>query len=113
MNSFEHSILRVLKGDVVVGAAFLVRERLVVTCAHVVIAAGWKRGDVVRLSTAQGGMLSGEVVPEYWRDVSAEDIAFLRLQEEPGGLPRCHLGLRLAQRMTVFPHLGFPNQHRN
>lgn len=32
MNSFEDSILRVLKGDSVVGAAFLVSDRHVVTC---------------------------------------------------------------------------------
>jgi len=108
MNHFEHSLLRALKGDVVVGAAFLVRERLVATCAHVVIAAGWKRGDMVRLKTAQGVVVNGEVLPEYWRDVNAEDIAFLRLQEELEGIEPLPLGSSTGTKDDRFSTFGFP-----
>ncbi|MFJ9646308.1 trypsin-like peptidase domain-containing protein [Streptomyces sp. NPDC101206] len=84
----------------VAGAGFLVAEDVLVTCAHVVLAAGSGPGDRVllafpRLAGADGQ--EGEVLPERWRAPEDEDVAFVRLRSTPagprvlpfrGGLPR-------------------------
>ena len=58
MSTFEDSILRVLKGDSVVGAAFLVSDRLVATCAHVVEAAGAKVGGKISICLSDGKQIA-------------------------------------------------------
>ncbi|MFD8376163.1 trypsin-like peptidase domain-containing protein [Streptomyces sp. NPDC059688] len=70
----------------VVGAGFLVAENLLVTCAHVVRAAGsGPRGRVLvtfpRVTGAD--LLEGHV--EQWRETEEEDVAFVRLPETPTG----------------------------
>ena len=74
MNSFEDSILRVLNGDSVVGAAFLVSERLVATCAHVVKSTGAEVGGKISLRLSDGKDMDAIVEPEFWRDPNAEDV---------------------------------------
>jgi len=108
MTRFEHGIVRVLRGDTVIGAAFLVKERLLVTCAHVVNAAGAKSGETLRMKTAQGTLLSGQVLSDYWRAANAEDIAFIRLDEPAEGVTPLALGSSANAKGHLFSSYGFP-----
>jgi hypothetical protein len=85
MKNFEDSILRALKGDSIVGAAFLVLDRLGASCAHVVISAGAKVGGKISLRLSDGLESDAIVEPEFWRDPNAEDVSILRLSEPRDG----------------------------
>jgi len=65
MSTFEASILRVLKGNSVVSAAFLVSDRLVATCAHVVESAGAKVEEQILLRSSDGKEIDAVVEPEF------------------------------------------------
>lgn len=110
MNSFEDSILRVMKGDSVVGAAFLVSDRLVATCAHVVQAAGADVGEQISLSLSNGKEIIAIVEPEFWRDANAEDISILRLSEPLENIQPVILGASSGTKGHSFSTLGFPNK---
>lgn len=108
MNRFERGILRVLSGDNAVGAAFLVKEGLLVTCAHVVDAAGAKGTEGLRLKTAGGSVVTGQVLDEYWREAAAEDIAFIRLHETLQDASPLPLGSSAETKGHLFSTFGFP-----
>ena len=108
MSAFEAGILRVLKGDSVVGAAFLVSERLVATCAHVVKSAGGKAGETIVLNFSDGTMFNAQVVPEFWREANAEDIAILRLEKPLEEIQPFLLGSSIGTKGHIFSTLGFP-----
>ncbi|MGW7416228.1 nSTAND1 domain-containing NTPase [Streptomyces sp. NPDC054863] len=77
------------------GVGFLVAPGVVVTCAHVVEAAGAGPGDPVRvvfdhLPGTPGS--TAEVVTEAWRPRDAEDVAFLRVQDPPPHIAPLALG---------------------
>jgi WD40 repeat protein len=109
MSSFEDSILRVLKGDLVVGAAFLVSDCLIATCAHVIEAAGAKVGGKIYLQLAGGKQVEALVEPEFWRDSNREDIAILRLGEPLENLQPLILGSSSGTKGHKFSTFGFPN----
>jgi Trypsin-like peptidase domain/GAF domain len=110
MSTFEDSILRVMKGDSVVGAAFLVSERLVATCAHVVQSAGVKVGEKILLRLSHGKKVEAIVEPEFWRDPNEEDVSILRLNEPIENLKHLILGSSSGTKGHTFSTFGFPNQ---
>jgi len=110
MSTFEDSILRVMNGDTVVGAAFLVSDRLVATCAHVVQSAGVKVGGKISMQSADGMKVVGVVEPEFWRDVNAEDISILKLEGSPSNLKPLVLGSSSGTKGRNFSTFGFPNK---
>ncbi|MCH0539153.1 trypsin-like peptidase domain-containing protein, partial [Streptomyces sp. MUM 203J] len=99
----------------VAGAGFLAGQDLLVTCAHVVRAAGCGPGD--RLSLAFLGQPEsletwGVVEAGTWREVEAEDVAFLRLDGLPPGVPVLALGSAEGCRGHPASSYGFPRQAR-
>ena len=104
----ESSILRVLKNNAVVGAAFLVADHLIVTCAHVVEAAGKTKGDWITLRLADGKTINAIVDSELWRDVNTEDISILRLEESTSGISPLVLGSSEGTKGHTFSTFGFP-----
>ncbi len=67
------------------GIGFVVNDGgLILTCAHIL--RGYKPGDKVpvRFHIAEEQQRNAIIVPEYWRDPDAEDVAILRLE---GDLP--------------------------
>ena len=93
-----------------VGTGFIATESLVVTCAHVIESAGGHPGDEVQLQQASGDILNAKVLPEYWRDSLAEDVAFLRL---PEALPKDALTATFGETEKIVDHnfrtYGFPD----
>jgi HD-GYP domain-containing protein (c-di-GMP phosphodiesterase class II) len=110
MSTFEDSILRVMKGDLVVGAAFLVSDRLVATCAHVVESAGAKVGGKISLRLSNGREIDAVVEPDFWRDPDAEDVSILRLDEPIENIQPVILGSSSGTKGHNFSTFGFPNK---
>jgi formylglycine-generating enzyme required for sulfatase activity len=109
MSTLEESILRVLNGKIVVGAAFLVSERLAVTCAHVVETAGGKPGGRVTLRLPDGTSMQATIVPDYWRGPKEEDVAVLQLDAPPPPvLKAADLGTSEGTQGHKFFTYGFP-----
>ncbi|HQV93455.1 MAG TPA: serine protease, partial [Anaerolineales bacterium] len=108
MTQPEASILRVLKNNSVVGAAFLVAKEIAVTCAHIVKAAGKTKGDSIILRLANGESTTAIVDPDLWRHVNAEDIAILRLEESISGISPLVLGSSEGTKGHTFSTFGFP-----
>ncbi|KUN98490.1 hypothetical protein AQJ67_27520 [Streptomyces caeruleatus] len=105
---------KVLKADgSVAGASFLVHEDLVVTCAHVVEAAGQGPDGQVRLAfphLPDQPERTGLVLADRWRASEAEDIAVVRLESAlPGAVPLPMRSARGRQGNDVFS-FGFPSQ---
>ncbi|MFD5422242.1 trypsin-like peptidase domain-containing protein [Streptomyces sp. NPDC127069] len=97
----------------VTGAAFLVAEDILVTCAHVIVAAGSGPGDRVPLAfprVAGADSLEGEVLPEQWRAPEDEDVAFVRLLGTPTGIRVLPLGSAEGCRGHKVRSFGFPVQ---
>lgn len=95
------------------GAGFLVAEDVLVTCAHVVRAAGAGVGDTVHLRFAQAAgtpTASGLVLAEGWKDPNGEDIAVVRLQPIPAGIPVLPLAGSGGRRGHDVRSFGFPTQ---
>jgi len=91
-----------------VGAAFLVADDLILTCAHVVRAAGSAPGDKISLRTPSGMQLTATVESETWRDENHEDIATLRLDEALTEMQALPLGASSASKGHSFSTYGFP-----
>ena len=108
MSSFESRIARVLKGNSAVGAAFLVADRLMVTCAHVIRSAGKKSGEMVTLRLADGSIVNVQIVGKYWREAEAEDVAFLQLEQPLRDTEPLRLGSSMGIRGHGFSTFGFP-----
>lgn len=96
-----------------VGAGFLVAKRIVVTCAHAIIASGSKPGESV--SVRFHGSKEDHratILKEYWDE--AQDVAFLQLQIELAELPRpirlCISGETINHQVKTF---GYPEGHIN
>ncbi|WP_369246754.1 trypsin-like peptidase domain-containing protein [Streptomyces sp. R41] len=97
----------------VAGAGFLVDEGVLVTCAHVVQAAGGGPGEQVRLSFphvegADG--VEGHVLDELWRAPDDEDVAFIRLSGASAGMRTLPLGSAEGSRGHQVRSFGFPAQ---
>ncbi|WP_051796552.1 trypsin-like peptidase domain-containing protein [Streptomyces sp. NRRL S-87] len=98
----------------VAGAGFLVAEGLLVTCAHVVEAAGGAPGGrVVLLFPHVSGAprpVEGAVLPESWRASEDEDVAVVRLDGTPAGARVLPLGSAAGCRGHRVRSYGFPAQ---
>ncbi|MFJ2008585.1 nSTAND1 domain-containing NTPase [Streptomyces chartreusis] len=95
----------------VAGTGFLVAENVVVTCAHVVEAAGSGPGTVSLLSfphVTDGDQVEGQVPAELWR--ATEDVAFIRLSRTPAGTNVLPLGSAEGIRGHQVRSFGFPAQ---
>jgi WD40 repeat protein len=94
------------------GTGFLVAERLLVTCAHVVAGgAGEAPADPVpvEFTGLAAGVRRGLADPGLWRGSRAGDIAFLRLSEPPpSGAHPLPLGRARAARSHHVKTFGFP-----
>ncbi|MFI9149818.1 trypsin-like peptidase domain-containing protein [Streptomyces sp. NPDC053367] len=97
------------------GTGFLVAEDVLVTCAHVVEAAGGGPGAPVALSfphVAGAERVEGTVAEEPWRASDAEDVAFVRLASAPAGAQVLPLGSAEGCRGHRVRSYGFPTQAR-
>ncbi|MEV5904698.1 trypsin-like peptidase domain-containing protein [Streptomyces sp. NPDC052127] len=110
--SITHSIARVRDaGDSTAGTGFLVAHDLVITCAHVVRAAGGGPGTRIDLEFPHlPGVprTAARVQVEGWRPPDAEDIAVLRLEEPPAGSVPLALGSAEGCRGHRVRSFGFP-----
>lgn len=97
----------------VAGTGFMVAEGVLVTCAHVVEAAGGGPGGKVRLSIPHvvgGDRLEGTVPAELWRPADDEDVAFIRVSDPPVGVRILPLGAAEGCRDHNVRSFGFPAQ---
>lgn len=108
MSDLYSSILRVLNGEKVIGAAFLVSTRLAITCAHVVEAAGKKKGEKVKLRFDSGIEITAMALEEYWRGKVGEDVAILKLDRDIEGVPSLVLSPSQNTKGHKFSTYGFP-----
>lgn len=108
------SVAQVLCADEsVAGAAFLIAEGLLVTCAHVIQAAGGGPGETVRLDfphLPDAGAIEGRVVEDAWRAPEAEDVAVVRLTGTRPGMEFLALGSAEGCRSHRVRSFGFPAQ---
>ncbi|MGK4581842.1 nSTAND1 domain-containing NTPase [Kitasatospora sp. HPMI-4] len=118
-------------GGEVVGAGFLVADGLLVTCAHVVAAAGSGPGGRVRLvfphvdaapqvagaphvdaapQVAGAPQVEGQVLDEAWRAPEGDDVAVVRLDRTTEGMRPLPLGSAAGCRGHRVRSFGFPAQ---
>lgn len=108
MSTFESRIVRVLRGGSVVGAGFLAGDQWIATCAHVIRSAGKKPGETVTLQLEDGIRVEAQIVPAYWRDDNAEDVAILHLEQPLDVDGPLVLGSSASTRGHSFSTFGFP-----
>src|SRR5262249_25163407 len=100
-------------GGVVAGAGFLVGPGVLVTCAHVVVAAGGRPGERLRVVfphlTGAPAMV-GVVLAEAGRAPAADDVAVLRLAHVPEDVAALALGSAAGCRGHRVSSFGFPAQ---
>lgn len=100
----------------VAGAGFLVGADdadVVVTCAHVVVAAGYGPGDTVWLGFPYRGVaghVEAEVLAGPWHAPDAGDLAVLRLNTAPADIVPLRLGSAEGCRGHKVRAFGFPAQ---
>ncbi|MFI7295562.1 trypsin-like peptidase domain-containing protein, partial [Streptomyces sp. NPDC050121] len=109
------AVARILGPDgSVAGAGFLVAQGIVVTCAHVVEAAGGGPGAAALLSFPHlkaAGRVEGDVPGDLWRAAEAGDVAFIRLRDGmPAGARPVPLGSAEGRRGHGVHSYGFPAQ---
>ena len=98
---------------VVAGAGFLIDADVLVTCAHVVSAAGSGPGGRLRLAFphAPGAPhTAGEVLADAWRDPAGQDIAVVRLDTAPADVAIPVPGPAEGCRGHRVRSFGFPAQ---
>ncbi|GAA2625611.1 hypothetical protein GCM10010425_22660 [Streptomyces spororaveus] len=97
----------------VAGAGFLVADDILVTCAHVVEAAGGGPGGSLQLSFPHlegAPRTQGLVLEAAWRAPDTEDVAFVRLSSPPAGATTLPLGSAAGLRGHQVRSFGFPAQ---
>ena len=98
------SVFAVFKDQEIVGTGFLVSRDLAVTCAHVVNLADAQPEEWLKIRfSGHEEEIDAYIVEEYWRDVDAGDIAFLKLESTPEGV----MPLRLSAAKTSQPGNAF------
>ncbi|MGW0751357.1 nSTAND1 domain-containing NTPase, partial [Streptomyces sp. NPDC002587] len=102
--------------DQVAGAGFLVAEGVLMTCAHVVRAAGAEPGDPLRLAFPHvdgAPEVEGLVVADAWRAPEDEDVAVVRLSagdDVTAAVTPLALGSAAGSRGHRVQSYGFPAQ---
>ncbi|MER7705362.1 trypsin-like peptidase domain-containing protein [Kitasatospora sp. NPDC097605] len=97
----------------VAGAGFLVGADVLLTCAHVVRAAGAGPGTQVRLAfpnVAGSPLVEGRVLEEPWRAPEGDDVAVVRLARAVPGTAALPLGSPEGCRGHQVRSFGFPAQ---
>ncbi|MEU1825808.1 trypsin-like serine protease [Streptomyces abikoensis] len=97
----------------VAGTGFAVAADTVITCAHVVRAAGHGPGATVWVAFPHAnaaGHVQAHVLPGPWRPPGAQDIAVLRLKSAPPGMDVLSLGSAEGCRGHRVRTFGFPAQ---
>ncbi|WP_456294177.1 nSTAND1 domain-containing NTPase [Streptomyces chartreusis] len=100
-------------GGKVVGAGFLAAESVLVTCAHVVAAAGGRPGERVQVAFPHGPdgfQAEGYVEPGLWRASENEDVAAIRLSHASAGMSPLPLSSAAGCRGHQVRSFGFPAQ---
>ncbi|MFE9287889.1 nSTAND1 domain-containing NTPase, partial [Streptomyces olivaceus] len=100
------------RAGLVVGAGFLVTDRLLVTCAHVLADGGYGPGATVTwvFPHAPGApVVTGRVWEQAWREPHEQDIALVWL-ERPMGVAPLPLGSAAGARGHRVRSFGFPAQ---
>jgi tetratricopeptide (TPR) repeat protein len=109
-SEIESSIVRVLNAQgTVVGTGFVVDNGLILTCAHVIAAAKGKPGDAIQIALHfDDKPFDAHIVPEWWRDPDAEDVAVLQpIEPLPKSVQALPLGLAKASRGHEFYSRGY------
>ncbi|MFF9603607.1 trypsin-like peptidase domain-containing protein [Streptomyces sp. NPDC014684] len=108
------AVVQVLTADGgVAGAGFLASGNVVITCAHVVRAAGSGPGDRLRLRLPhlpEEPLVEGTILAGAWREPDAEDVAAVRLAEVPAGARAVPLGSAAGSSGHRVSSFGFPGQ---
>lgn len=97
--------------DQAIGTGFILTEDgFIVTCAHVIESAGGGPTVTIHVIIYEAGeKQETHVIPDWWRDPSAEDVAILQLV---GNLPDSAKPLLLGSSVSVSNHpfetIGFP-----
>ncbi|MGW3197056.1 nSTAND1 domain-containing NTPase [Streptomyces sp. NPDC001118] len=97
----------------VAGAGFLVADAVVLTCAHVVAAAGSGPDGTLQVAFPQAPgapRAQGQVLAEPWRAPAAEDVAVIRLAQGPAGVAPLPLGSAEGCQGHRVRSFGFPGQ---
>ncbi|WP_212844055.1 PQQ-binding-like beta-propeller repeat protein [Catellatospora sp. IY07-71] len=97
----------------VAGAGFLVGTGLLVTCAHVVAAAGGGPGARLWLAFPHldgAPRVTGQVLASSWREPEAEDVALVQLDSVPPDASVPGLGSAAGCRGRRVCSFGFPAQ---
>ncbi|MDN3260439.1 trypsin-like peptidase domain-containing protein [Streptomyces sp. CSDS2] len=112
--SLPGAVVQIITDDEkVAGAGFLAGDDLVITCAHVVRAAGEGPGASVRLAFphAPGApRMRGVVLHQGWRAPEAEDVAVIRLSGTPPRTGSLALGTAVGCRGHRVSSYGYPAQ---
>jgi WD40 repeat protein len=113
-SGLDTAVAQVLSaGGDVAGAAFFAGEGVLVTCAHVVTDAGGTPGARIRLAFphAPGApQVDGEVLAGSWRADEDQDVAVVRVDQVPEGVPLLPLGIAEGCRGHQVCSFGFPRQ---
>ncbi|MFD8993353.1 nSTAND1 domain-containing NTPase [Streptomyces abikoensis] len=108
------AVAQILDADgCVAGTGFAVGADTVITCAHVVRAAGHGPGATVWVAFPHAnaaGHVEARVLPGPWRAPGAQDIAVLRLTSTPPGMEVLSLGSAEGCRGHRVRTFGFPAQ---
>jgi WD40 repeat protein len=103
------NVIRILNAEgSTVGAAFLAGDGLILTCAHVVRAAGSALGQKVSLCTPNGTQLTATVESEICRNEEHDDITILRLAKPLVEIRPLPLGASSGSQGHTFSTYGFP-----
>ncbi|WP_159767247.1 nSTAND1 domain-containing NTPase [Streptomyces sp. HM190] len=109
----QRAVAQVLdQADDVVGSGFLVDDRTLMTCAHVVSKAGYGPGDTMKISfpCAPGRpQIPATVLAEAWREPVGRDVCVLRLLWHPEGLDALSLDVSTESSGHVTASFGYPN----
>ncbi|MDQ3974412.1 MAG: serine protease, partial [Actinomycetota bacterium] len=103
-------------GGLVLGGAFVVDNRRLLTCAHVVQDAGAAPGDQVRVDfPALGVGCSATVLTEGWAraEGTGGDTALLQAKALPDGVEPLPLRARRSVRGLEFAAYGFPEGYED
>src|SRR4051812_18160000 len=114
MVTWAASVARVLgPGNSVVGAGFLVADDILVTCAHVVEAAGVRARGTLRMEFPQAegtpGAI-GEVIHQGRGALTRDDVSVVRLAARPPGTSPLPLAGARGCRGHRVRSFGFPAQ---
>jgi tetratricopeptide (TPR) repeat protein len=106
----ENAIIRILdKTGETIGAGFVVKDNLAVTCAHVIKNIGNKTGKPIRIEFYLSKQKRiARLLREYWSKENENDIAFLEINNPPKGIVPIPLGSSQNRVGHSFYALGFP-----